>query len=137
MNHQRAQCAERRTLGSAGGCAEKARNRKADAGPRRAAHPTDAETARRITTRLIDGIAPGSYLIVSVGQLDDHTGHQFTAAYQAGQLHHHTREDIAGFLAGLELIKPGITEARAWRAPVLPTGQAAVARRPEPGSRSK
>jgi hypothetical protein len=51
------------------------------------------------------------------GHLDGQTGQQFTAEYQAGHLHHHSREDIAGFLAGLELIKPSITEARAWRAP--------------------
>jgi hypothetical protein len=107
-------------------------------------HFFDAETARTICARLIDGIAPGSYLIVSAGHLDGQTGQQFTDQYQAGHLRHHTREDIAGFLAGLELIKPGITEARAWRAPVLLTGQpprghiwAAVARKPERGSRSQ
>jgi hypothetical protein len=107
-------------------------------------HFFDTETARTITARFIDGIAPGSYLIVSAGQLDGHAGHQFTAEYQAGHLHHHTREDIAGFLAGLGLIKPGITEARAWRAPVLLTGQppqghiwAAVARKPRSGWRSQ
>ena len=105
-------------------------------------HFFDTETARTITTRFIDRIAPGSYLIVSAGHLDGRTGKQFTAEYQAGHLHHHTCEDIADFLAGLELIKPGITEARAWRAPVLLIGQppqghiwAAVARKLEPGLR--
>lgn len=103
-------------------------------------HFFDAETARSICARLIDEIAPGSYLIVSAGHLDGHTGQQFTAEYQAGHLHHHTREDMAGFLDGLKLMKPGITEARAWRAPVLLTGQppqghiwAAVARKTEQG----
>jgi hypothetical protein len=106
-----------------------------------ALHFIDAESARSIAARLIEGIAPGSYLIVSAGQLDGHTGQKFTAEYQAGHLHHHAREDIAGFLAGLQLIKPGVSEARAWRAPVLLTGQppqghiwAAVARKPEPGT---
>jgi S-adenosyl methyltransferase len=106
-----------------------------------ALHFFDAETARTICARLIDGIAPGSYLIISAGHLDGPIGQQFTAEYRAGHLHHHTREDIAGFLAGLELIKPGITEARAWRAPVLLTGQpaqghiwAALARKPGPGT---
>jgi SAM-dependent methyltransferase len=106
-------------------------------------HFFDAETARTICARLIDALAPGSYLIVSAGHLDGHAGQQFTAEYQAGHLHHHAQDDIAGFLAELELIKPGITEARVWRAPVLLTGPpprghiwAAVARRREPGSRS-
>ena len=76
-------------------------------------HFFDAETARTICGRLIEGIAPGSYLVVSAGHLNGHIGQQFTAEYRAGHLHHHTQEDIAGFLAGLELIKPGITDARA------------------------
>jgi hypothetical protein len=104
-----------------------------------ALHFFDGETARTICTRLINGTTPGSYLIVSAGHLDGHAGQQFTAEYLAGHLHHHTREDIAGFLDGLELIKPGLTEARAWRAPVLLTGQpaqghiwAVVARKPAP-----
>jgi hypothetical protein len=80
-------------------------------------HFFDADTARLITGRLISGIPPGSYLIVSAGHLEGSTGTQFTRQYAAGHLHHHTRDDLAGFLAGLELADPGITEARAWRAP--------------------
>jgi hypothetical protein len=83
-----------------------------------ALHFFDAATARAITGQLIAGIPPGSYLIVSAGQLDGDTGHQFTSEYAAGHLHHYTREDLAGFLHGLELIEPGVTEARAWRPPV-------------------
>jgi hypothetical protein len=100
-------------------------------------HFFDADTARTICARLIDEIASGSYLIVSAGHLEGHTGQQFTAKYQAGHLHHHSQEDIEDFLEGLEFINPGITEARAWRSPVLLTGQpsqgriwAAVARAP-------
>ena len=80
-------------------------------------HFFDTDTARLITGRLISGIPPGSYLIVSAGHLEGDTGTQFTRQYAAGHLHHHTRDDLAGFLAGLELADPGITEARAWRAP--------------------
>lgn len=103
-------------------------------------HFFDAETARTICARLIDRIAPGSYLIVSAGHLCGHTGKQFTAEYQAGHLHHHAQKNIASFLGGLELIEPGITDARAWQVPVLPTGQspqghvwAAAARKPNAG----
>ena len=81
-------------------------------------HFFDADTVRLITGRLISGIAPGSYLIVSAGHLEGDTGTQFTRQYAAGHLHHYTRDDLAGFLTGLELAEPGITEARAWRAPV-------------------
>ena len=76
-----------------------------------------------ITGRLIARIPDGSYLVVSAGHLEGDTGQQFSAAYGPGQLHHHTREDLAGFLAGLQLVDPGITEARAWRAPELIPGR--------------
>lgn len=48
------------------------------------------------------------------------------------------KDNFAGFLAGLEPVEPGVTEGRAWRAPVpLRTGSrqghiwAAVGRKPE------
>jgi hypothetical protein len=91
-------------------------------------HFFDAKTARTICDRLADEIAPGSYLIVSTGHLDGHTGQQFTAEYQPGRLHHHGQDDIAGFLAGLDLLQPGIIDARAWRAPTMLTGQSVQGR---------
>jgi SAM-dependent methyltransferase len=104
-----------------------------------ALHFFDAVTARGITGQLVAGLPPGSYLIVSVGQLDGDIAEEFTSQYAAGQLHHHARDDLAAFLTGLDLIDPGITEARLWR----PIGQvpdqarrgriwAAVARTPIP-----
>jgi hypothetical protein len=104
-------------------------------------HFFDAATAAAITRELVAGVPPGSYLIVSVGQLDGEIGQQFSGQYDAGRLHHHTRADLAGFLAGLELAEPGITEARTWRPPVEVTAHdrqghvwAAVGRKPGPGS---
>ena len=100
-------------------------------------HFFDAATAHTITAQLAGGLPPGSYLIVSVGQLDAGTGEQFTGQYRAGTLHHHTPHDIAGWLSGLDLAGPGITQARAWRPPgPVPPGSdrghiwAAVARIP-------
>ena len=99
-----------------------------------------AATAQGITGRLIDGIPPGSCLIVSVGHLDGEISQQFSAEYDPGDLYYHTREDVAGFLAGLDLIEPGVTEARAWRPPVPVIGHtgrghiwAAVGRKPGVG----
>ena len=82
-------------------------------------HFFPADTARFITGRLINGIPAGSYLIISAGQLEGEAGEQMTRQYDAGHLHHHTRDEMAGFLVGLELIEPGVTEARAWRALAL------------------
>ena len=98
-----------------------------------------AETARAITGQLIAGVPDGSYLITSVGHLDGRAGRQFTSHYNAGDLHHHSRADVAGFLAGLDLITPGITDARAWHPPRVIASDsrrghiwAAVARKPAP-----
>jgi hypothetical protein len=67
MSHQRAQCTERRTLGSAGGCAEKAQT-----GPRRAAHPTgDASDPWGIAVALMDTTPAGSYLVISHATTDN------------------------------------------------------------------
>jgi len=103
-------------------------------------HFFSAETARSITSRLISSLAPGSYLIISVGRLDGEVGEQFTAEYGAGHLHHHTRDQVASFLPSLEMVDPGVTEARTWR-PALPVSGrsgpghiwAAVGRKPAPG----
>ena len=103
-------------------------------------HFFEATAARAITGQLAAGLPPGSYLIVSTGQLDGEIAGEFTGQYTAGHLHHHTRGDLAGFMAGLDLIEPGITEARLWRPPAPvpadPTRRgriwAAVARTPTP-----
>lgn len=38
--------------------------------------------------------------------------------YEAAPLYHHSQDDVASFLEGLETVGPGITEASKWRAPV-------------------
>jgi hypothetical protein len=81
-------------------------------------HFCDAVTARKIAAQFIGGIPYGSYVIVSVGQLEGDTGEQFTREYRAGRLHHHSQDEVASFLNGLEPVGPGVTEARGWRAPV-------------------
>lgn len=82
-------------------------------------HFFDADKARKIVAQFVDGIPYGSYVILSVGQLEGETGAQFTRAYRAGRTYHHTQDDVARFLSGLELVHPGITEARTWRAPAF------------------
>jgi hypothetical protein len=100
-------------------------------------HFFNAAAASSITATLAGGLPPGSYLILSVGQLEAETGQQFTGQYQAATLHHHTRQGVAGWLSGLDLIEPGITQAQSWRPPgPVPPGPdlghiwAAVARTP-------
>jgi hypothetical protein len=84
-----------------------------------ALHFYGADRGRQITARLVGAMPYGSYLIVSVGQLEGQAGTQFTKQYSAGAIHHHDRETVASFMDGLELVDPGVTEARTWRAPAF------------------
>jgi O-methyltransferase involved in polyketide biosynthesis len=77
-------------------------------------HFCDAATAREITAGYISALAPGSCMILSVGGSDD-PGGRIATAYTAGTLYTHSREQVAGFLAGLDLIAPGLSDARTWR----------------------
>jgi SAM-dependent methyltransferase len=80
-------------------------------------HFFPARTAQQIITQLSEGIPDGSYLIVSVGYLAGEAGNILTRDYQPAHVHHHTRHDVASFLSGLQLVPPGVTEARTWHAP--------------------
>jgi hypothetical protein len=60
----------------------------------------------------------GSFLIVAIGINDDDPdlAQDFIKAYRAAaSVHLHSREEIAGYFAGLEMVEPGLTEARRWR----------------------
>jgi hypothetical protein len=63
----------------------------------------------------VRALVPGSFLSISVGINDDAAlADQVTTAYTAGEPHVHDRAQIAGYFAGLELVQPGLTEARNW-----------------------
>jgi hypothetical protein len=53
--------------------------------------------------------------VLSVGSGGEETGGHLTKEYTAGTLYNHSPEQIAGFLDGLELVPPGITDARDWQ----------------------
>jgi len=78
-------------------------------------HFYDADTARSLARAYVEELAPGSYVIITVGGGDDAIGNQITRAYDAAPLHNHTRDDVASFFTGLNLIDPGLTDARAWQ----------------------
>jgi hypothetical protein len=72
--------------------------------------------AARIARAFITALAPGSYLILSVGTDNDPDLHsRFIKTYTASSLHYHSPEQIAGYLGDLDLIDPGLTDARYWR----------------------
>jgi S-adenosyl methyltransferase len=91
--------------------------------------------ARRIITEFAGLVAPGSYLVVSVGS----SGRALARAYAAGTLHDHSPDEVRALLTGLEIVDPpGLVDALYWVPGVLapaPGGTggrilAAVARTP-------
>ena len=99
-----------------------------------------AARAREVVAGYADLVAPGSYLVISCARVDDDVMWKaLRAACTAAAPRNHTRRQIAGFLVGLELVPPGLVEARRWRGgwhdmPVTPPGPAyvlaGVARKP-------
>jgi hypothetical protein len=69
-----------------------------------------------------DAMPPGSFLMVSLGVNDNapELAEDYISAYSAAPVHLHSREQVAGYFAGLELVEPGLIEARYWRPPQPP-----------------
>ena len=77
-------------------------------------HFADAATARDVAGTFARALAPGSYLIISVGSGDASEGEKFTSAYTAARIYIHSAEEIAGFFDGLRLVPPGVVAVRSW-----------------------
>jgi O-methyltransferase involved in polyketide biosynthesis len=77
-------------------------------------HFADPGTARRVTAAFTEALAPGSYLIISVGSGNPAEGDNFTSAYTAAQLYIHPKDDIVSFFSGLELVPPGVVPVMCW-----------------------
>jgi O-methyltransferase involved in polyketide biosynthesis len=78
-------------------------------------HFLDAATAREVSAAYIARLAPGSHVIITVGCGEPAIGEQITRTYDAAPVFNHTAEDVASFFTGLDLIKPGVADARAWK----------------------
>jgi hypothetical protein len=75
-----------------------------------------ARRAREVVAGYADLIAPGSCVVISCGRVDDEDmWKQLREAYTAADAHNHAPEEVAGFLAGLEFVPPGIVAAQNWR----------------------
>ncbi|WP_131741988.1 SAM-dependent methyltransferase [Actinomadura roseirufa] len=103
--------------------------------------PDDAE-ARSIIGRLMEPLAPGSFLAVA-HPTTEVTGERMADAIRQWNRFgtprgvHRTPERIAGLFAGLELVEPGVVSCTRWRPEALPFGEPAeidqfcgVARKP-------
>jgi O-methyltransferase involved in polyketide biosynthesis len=79
-------------------------------------HFLDAETARQVTAGYAQRIAPRSCLAISCAAYDDQElAGRLAKEYTAGQFVNHSRQDVASFFAGLDMVGPGVGEAATWR----------------------
>ena len=94
--------------------------------------------AREAVAGYADLIAPGSHGVISCARSDDEElRKQFSEAFTAADSYNHSPDEVKGFLAGLELVPPGLVAAPNWRGgwhvPVTPPGR----RTCWPGSRRR
>ncbi len=81
-------------------------------------HFVDADTARSIVSAFAQALAPGSYVIASVGFAKGAGGDNFARTYnsQAGpRIYAHSWEQISALFDGLDLVPPGIVDTATWR----------------------
>ena len=78
-------------------------------------HFLDADSARQVTAAYTARLAPGSHVIITVACGEPAIGEQITRTYNAAQVFNHTAGDVVSFFTGLDLIQPGVADARAWK----------------------
>ena len=85
-------------------------------------HFVGAPTARDIMAAFTTPLAPGSYVIISVGFAKGEAGQDFARTYNAqdgARIYAHSWDEISALFDGLELVPPGLVETSAWQ-PGLP-----------------
>ena len=71
-----------------------------------------ARQIREVVAGYADAVAAGSIIVISSLRIDGEAlWKDFRAAWTSGPLHNHSRRQVAGFLAGLELVPPGVVPA--------------------------
>jgi O-methyltransferase involved in polyketide biosynthesis len=100
------------------------------------------EAAAELIRRYVAALASGSYLVVSIGMLAGETGDRIMRLYSQGStpIYRYTEDQVAALFDGLDLVGPGLVDARVWAPGVTTPGTpaarpggsvlAAVARKP-------
>ena len=87
-----------------------------------------AQQAREVIAGYSGLVAPGSFVVISCGRCDDkELWDELSSAYTAAPACNHAPGEVEGFLAGLELVPPGLVATQNWRggwhdAPTAPPG---------------
>jgi O-methyltransferase involved in polyketide biosynthesis len=82
------------------------------------AHLPTAEEARSIVRRIMDALAPGSYLVVVDGTNTNPELNEVMKIWNATANPPYAMrspEEIAGYFDGLELVEPGLVDVTRWR----------------------
>ena len=89
------------------------------------------DAARDLVARYAAALAPGSYVVLSVGRADAEAAKAGFSTYSSGaaQVYNHSVPDFVSFFGALELVPPGAVDAREWR----PDWEQAVHLRPRDG----
>jgi hypothetical protein len=81
-------------------------------------HFVPAPVARDVVARFAGALAPGSYLIISVGYGTARAAAQFTNTYNAqdgSRIYSHSWAEITAWFEGLDLVPPGLADVTTWR----------------------
>jgi hypothetical protein len=80
-------------------------------------HFYDAEAARDLLARYTSALAPGSYAVLTVFNFGGPNAARFAEVYseKVQPFFIHPKAVFASFFDGLELVPPGVTDARVWR----------------------
>jgi O-methyltransferase involved in polyketide biosynthesis len=78
-------------------------------------HFLDPNAARAVAAGYVSRMAPGSCLVLSCARFEDEQlARQLAREYTAATWHNHAPAGIAAFLSELNLVGPGVTQARTW-----------------------
>ena len=80
-------------------------------------HFFQPDDARDLVARYAAALAPGSYVVLSVGRADgDEESRGFGTYSSAGaaQVYNHSVAEFTGFFGPLALVPPGVSDAREW-----------------------
>jgi O-methyltransferase involved in polyketide biosynthesis len=101
------------------------------------------DQARSIVAEYMSRVPAGSTVVISTGRMDDPDSWcRMRDGYSASATYNHSREEVASFFAGLEMVPPGLVRATDWRGitpqagvssngPVYPLGGVAVSGTPD------
>jgi O-methyltransferase involved in polyketide biosynthesis len=75
------------------------------------------DAAQDLVARYVAALVPGSYVVLSAGRGDSDAADKGFGAYSAGatRVYNHSVAEFASFFGPLELVPPGLVDARAWR----------------------